>query len=188
MIPRELREDATTARAHVIDINCPEAVWGEATLKSGITDMYPGMLIDLDATTVNRPGELPIAKKHATAGGPAILRIAKNNLMSGQAWDIPFSHLDDVTVNNDGIVGEDTVIHDHIPFFVPKPGEGFMARVADEFTASNGDYLKSGGNGNFVQHAGTGVALCQVDDEDGVDYSIDPPPDDRVLLVRAVAL
>lgn len=171
-------------RPNVIDVNCPGAERGEGLCKHGVTTMLPGMLIDIDSTSANRPQSLPVVKLHGTEGADCVFRIAKNDLMRGQGLDDAFTP----TPTDEEIEDDTESEFNFVPWVVPKPDEGVMVRVADEFSAANGTLLKSAGDGTFIAHGGTGKALCQVDDEDGPDYTVDPAPADRVLLVRVKAL
>lgn len=136
--------------------------------RAGAAGILPGMavIIDSDASTdVPRTPEVVIPND--TAGADVVLRVVKENRLIG------------------GLVDDAYADGDVVPYSILKPGDVFMARVVDEFVGVEGDPLKLAADGTFVLQGGTGAVVAEV--EEDVDYSVDPAPADRVLLVRARA-
>ena len=161
MIPR------SDQRPHVIDLNC-EGQRVEGTAKDSEA-IKPGMLLDLDVSSDDMPRTPEVVKKHASQGVLCMLRVALADRLRNFTLDDTYA---------DG---------DNVPFVICKPGDVFLARVADDFdsTGAIGTLLCSGGNGLFEAVGGGDIALAQVEEE--VDYAGDDPAATR-LYVRARAL
>jgi len=114
-------------------------------------DIMPGMLIEIDSTSVDQPRTNPIVKKHSTAGGRCRVLICKEQFLAGLG------------------IGNVIPDGDVVPFLEALPGDTFMARVADDFDATPGAKLQSNGDGTFVAQSGGGIALVEV--EDNIQWS-----------------
>lgn len=137
--------------------------------RAGAAGIRPGMAVIISASpTTDLPRTPEVLIPNGTAGADVVLRIVKEQKLTG-GWPLDQAYaLDDI-----------------IPYSFVKPGDVFMAAVADEFTGVEGAPLKLAADGTFVAQGGTGTIKAELEEE--VDFSVDPPPADRRLLVRARA-
>lgn len=136
--------------------------------RAGVADILPGMavIIDSDAST-DLPRTPEVLIPNDTAGADVVLRVVKEQKLTG------------------GLVDDAYAVDDVVPYAFVRSGDVFMARVVDEFVGVEGDPLKLDDDGTFVLQGGTGTIVAEV--EEDVDFSVDPAPTDRRLLVRARA-
>lgn len=157
MIPR------AEERAKTIILKAGDAFHEEG--RCGATAISPGMLIEIDAANSSDVPRTPeVVQPHSTAGETTPVRIAVEDRLRAKLWT------------------DDYAEDDIVPYKVLRKGDVFMGRVADEFVGTEGAPLKSNGDGTFVAQGGTGTIIAEC--EEDIDYSVDPPPADRVLLAR----
>jgi len=98
----------------------------EAEVNTGKT-IYPGMLVEYvtDDDTI---------QPHSTQGGNATAMVAIENSLEGQE------------------IGDSYSAGDRCQFVHLRPGDEFLAYVADGENISFGDFLESKGNGYFQKH------------------------------------
>lgn len=116
----------------------------------------PGMLLGNTTTALTQPGEKPRVVAHATAGGAAEKKFAKEaGAYVGGNMDVGGASISGGTIDDDYATGDTVFIHH------AQPGDEIYAIVADGADAIVlSDYLTSAGDGTLKKAATTDVRIA----------------------------
>lgn len=115
----------------------------------------PGMLLGQATTTLTQPGERPRVVAHATAGGWAEKKFAKENSYTGGTMSVDHLSIGGGNIDDDYVTGDTVFIHH------AQPGDVIYALLpasADAIILT--DYLTSNGDGTLKKAATTDVRIA----------------------------
>lgn len=151
------------------------------------TTIYPGMALELTTDEPNQAQLPPGVKPNSSAGFSGPVRIAKEILLGNPNPTQRFgSTLGTAYKGELSSSGDDNVFDngDLVPYFIPAPGDIYLARVAASSSWTFGSRLQLHSDGTFVALS-SGAAVAQV--METIDFG-DDAYSDALPLLRVQAL
>lgn len=122
--------------------------------RAGAT-ITPGMLLGQTTTALTQAGERPRVVPHATAGGPAEKKFAKENGFKGGTMSTDMESISGGGIDDDYATGDTVLIH------TCQPGDVIYALVPASATAIVlTDYLTSNGDGRLKKATSTDIRIA----------------------------
>jgi hypothetical protein len=157
MIPRD------DERPNTIALQLYDAKYEEGRAALDAADIYPGMALEVTTDEENLD-QLPSGvKPNSVAGADVVLRVAVECLLGHPDPDTQRGMMiTDAYVSAKTADSETFGDSPLVPYFIPRPGDIFLARVSTDANHPIGAFLMLNSNGTFIGATGTNKRVVQV--------------------------